>query len=153
MDSIYGSLGVPTPHDEIEPMNDQSTTIADLRRKMSRFVDERLWRKFHKPKNLAMSLAVEAAELMEHFQWLTHGQAEELLKRPAARRQVASEMADVLSFLLSLSAATGIDLCAAFESKLAANERKYPARLCRGKYQKPRPRRPGRGGLRPPASL
>jgi NTP pyrophosphatase (non-canonical NTP hydrolase) len=87
-----------------------------------------------------MSLAVEAAELMEHFQWLTHEQARKLLKRPDARKEIAAEMADVLSFLLSLSAATGIDLSAAFESKMAANERKYPARLCRGKYQKPRQR-------------
>ena len=123
----------------MHPMNDATATIAQLRQRMEQFVDARLWRKFHKPKNLAMSLAVEAAELMEHFQWLTHEQAEALLKRPAARREVADEMADVLSFLLSLSAATGIDLSAAFELKMAANERKYPARLCRGKYQKPRP--------------
>ena len=121
-------------------MNDQTTTIAELRRVMNRFVAARLWRKFHKPKNLAMSLAVEAAELMEHFQWLTHEQARKLLRKPAARKEIAAEMADVLSFLLSLSAATGIDLSAAFESKMAANERKYPARLCRGKYQKPRRR-------------
>ena len=121
-------------------MNDQVTTIADLRRVMERFVQARLWRKFHKPKNLAMSLAVEAAELMEHFQWLTHQEARKLLTKPAARREIAAEMADVLSFLLSLSAATGIDLSAAFEAKMAANERKYPAHLCRGRYERPRPR-------------
>jgi NTP pyrophosphatase (non-canonical NTP hydrolase) len=121
-------------------MNDKTSTIADLRRVMERFVQARLWRKFHKPKNLAMSLAIEAAELMEHFQWLTHDEVEKLLARPAARRQVANEMADVLSFLLSLSAATGIDLSGAFERKMAANEKKYPAHLVRGKYKKSRPR-------------
>jgi NTP pyrophosphatase (non-canonical NTP hydrolase) len=120
-------------------MRDETTTLADLRRKMEQFVRDRLWRKYHQPKNLAMSLAIEAAELMEHFQWLTPREARDLLRRPAARAEVAAEMADVLSFLLSLSAATGIDLSSAFEAKLAANERKYPARLCRGKYQKPRP--------------
>ena len=74
---------------------------------------------------------------MEHFQWLTHAQADRLLKDPLARKEIADEMADVLSFLLSLSNATGIDLSGAFEAKMAANERKYPADEVRGKYKKP----------------
>jgi NTP pyrophosphatase (non-canonical NTP hydrolase) len=122
-------------------MNDGTTTLADLRRKMEAFVNARLWRKFHKPKNLAMSLAIEAAEIMEHFQWLTHDEVEALLAKPASKRKVADEMADVLSFLLSLSHATGIDLSRAFEAKMAANEKKYPVSRCRGKYKKPRPRK------------
>jgi NTP pyrophosphatase (non-canonical NTP hydrolase) len=122
-------------------MNDRQTTIDELRRRMDRFVRARLWGKYHQPKNLAMSLAIEAAELMEHFQWLTPREAKALLEKPAARRNIADEMADVLAFLLSLASATGIDLSAAFERKMAANERKYPARLCRGTYRKPRARR------------
>jgi NTP pyrophosphatase (non-canonical NTP hydrolase) len=122
-------------------MDDNTTTVAQLRQAMERFVNARLWRKFHKPKNLAMSLAIEAAEIMEHFQWLTHDEVEALLAKPAARRRVADEMADVLSFLLSLSAATGIDLSAAFVRKMAANEKKYPAARSRGRYKKPRPRK------------
>ena len=125
----------------MHPMNDQTTTVAQLRKAMERFVAARLWRKFHKPKNLAMSLAIEAAEIMEHFQWLTHDEVEDLLAKPAARRRVADEMADVLSFLLSLSEATGIDLSAAFERKMAANEKKYPVARCRGRYKMPRPRK------------
>ncbi len=119
-------------------MSDADTTVVQLRELIRYFVDRRDWRQFHTPKNLAMSLAIEAAEIMEHFQWLTHEEVKELLARPAAKRKVADEMADVLSFLLSLSAATGIDLSQAFERKMAANEKKYPAGKVRGRYKKPR---------------
>ena len=86
-----------------------------------------------------MSIAIEAAELMEHFQWLTHAEADELLRDEAVRQEVANEMADVLAYLLSLSNATGIDLAASFEAKMARNELKYPADRVRGQYRKPRP--------------
>lgn len=119
-------------------MTDRTTTLAQLRRRMAAFVAARDWRKFHRPKNLSMSLAIEAAELMEHFQWLTHSQADRLLKDPLARKEIADEMADVLSFLVSLSNATDIDLAGAFESKMADNERKYPADKMRGRYKRPR---------------
>jgi len=118
-------------------MNDSMTTVAELRKRMTRFVAERSWQRFHKPKNLAMSLAIETSELMEHFQWLTHGEAKTLLQDPAARKEIADEMADVLSFLLSLANATGIDLAASFQAKMAANDRKYPAEEVRGHYKKP----------------
>lgn len=119
-------------------MDDKHTTVEQLKDRMAAFVAKRDWEKFHKPKNLAMSLAIEAAELMEHFQWLTHRQTETLLKSPQARQEVADEMADVLSFLLSLANATGIDLAASFEAKMSANDRKYPAAQVRGHYRKPR---------------
>ena len=117
---------------------DDKATIGRLRRRMARFVRQRDWGKYHRPKNLAMSLAVEAAELMEHFQWLDHDQTDRLLGSARSRRQVAAEMADILSFLLSLANATGIDLAKAFSAKMAANERKYPADRFRGHYRKPR---------------
>ena len=103
---------------------------------MSQFVRERDWEKFHRPKNLAMSLAIEAAELMEHFQWLDHDQADQALADPRTRREVADEMADVLSFLLSLANATGIDLARAFTDKMESTCRKYPADEVRGDYKK-----------------
>ena len=84
-------------------MTDRKTTIAQLRRKMAAFVAERQWEKFHRPKNLAMSLAIEAGELMEHFQWLDHRQTDRRVSDPLARKEIADEMADVLSFLLSLA--------------------------------------------------
>lgn len=119
-------------------VNDNETTIAQLRERLAQWVAQREWEKYHRPKNLAMSIAVEAAELMEHFQWLTHAEAEELLKDPAVRQEVADEMADVLSFLLSMANATHIDLAAAFEAKMTRNEKKYPADKVRGHYRKPK---------------
>jgi len=119
-------------------MNDQTTTVAELRKRLQQWVAARHWQKFHQPKNLAMSIAVEAAELMEHFQWLTHAEVEELLKEPAAKAEIADELADVLSFVLSMANAADIDLAAAFEAKMAKNELKYPAEQVKGQYKKPK---------------
>jgi len=119
-------------------VKDDATTLAQLRQDMAQFVARRDWQKFHQPKNLAMSLAIEAAELMEHFQWLDHDQSRDLLNDPAAREQVADEMADIFAFLLSLANSTGIDLAAAFEAKMVKNELKYPADVVRGQYKRPR---------------
>lgn len=120
-------------------MDDQNTTIQQLRQAMARFVSDRDWQKFHRPKNLAMSLAIETAELMEHFQWVDHDQADDLLKDPQTRQEISDEIADVLSFLLSLSNATGIDLASAFEAKMIKTQAKYPAEQVRGRYKKPKP--------------
>ncbi len=120
-------------------MNDQNTTVEQLRQKMAQFVADRDWQKFHRPKNLAMSLAIETAELMEHFQWVDHDQADALLADGQTRQEISDEMADVLSFLLSLANATGIDLAAAFEAKMIKTQAKYPADEVRGRYKKPRP--------------
>jgi dCTP diphosphatase len=118
-------------------MTDDSTTLADLKQRMAAFVAAREWQKYHRPKNLAMSLAIEAAELMEHFQWLTPEEADAALADPATREQVGDEMSDVLAFLLSLANCTGIDLAAAFEAKMLKNEQKYPPDLVRGNYRRP----------------
>jgi NTP pyrophosphatase (non-canonical NTP hydrolase) len=119
-------------------MTDDSTSLTDLKQRMAAFVAAREWQKFHRPKNLAMSMAVEAAELMEHFQWLTHEEADAALADPATRGEVADEMSDVLAFLLSLANCTGIDLAAAFEAKMLRNEQKYPPDLVRGHYRRPK---------------
>ena len=126
-------------------MNDRNTTIAQLRQRVAGFVADRKWQKYHRPKNLVMSLAVEAAELMEHFQWLDHDEGDALKRNPRARAEVADEMADVLAFLLSLANAMAVDLSAAFEAKMAKNDRKYPAAKVR-----PRGRPYGRGHYRRP---
>ena len=119
-------------------MKDAETTVQQLKQRMAGFVAERQWDKYHRPKNLAMSLAVEAAELMEHFQWLDHDEADALLREAGNRREVGDEMADILAFLLSLANATGIDLSEAFEAKMLRNESKYPAEEVRGHYRRPR---------------
>jgi len=109
-------------------------TLESLRLQLARFAAERDWEQFHNPKNLAMALAGEAGELLEHFQWLTFEQAARLPR--ATRAEVALEAADVLLFLLRLCDKLGIDLAAACEKKLALNARKYPVHKSRGRATK-----------------
>ena len=115
-------------------MNDAATTVAQLRQRVAEFVDRRDWHQFHTPKNLATSLAIEAAELMEHFQWLTPEQSRAVAGQPERLAAVAAELADVLAYLLAMANVLGLDLAAAFEAKMAANERKYPADQYRGRF-------------------
>jgi NTP pyrophosphatase (non-canonical NTP hydrolase) len=118
-------------------MNDESVTIAQLKRLTADFVAERDWQKYHRPKNLAMSIAIEAAELMELFQWADLEESDALVADAEVRGKLSGEMADVLSFLLSLSNVTGIDLAASFEAKMGQNSRKYPVEESRGHYERP----------------
>jgi NTP pyrophosphatase (non-canonical NTP hydrolase) len=113
---------------------DEETTLAELRDIVRRFVDERDWRQFHTPKNLSMSLAIEAAELMEHFQWLT---AEESCRVPedAAKLSAAGEeLADVICYALALANELKLDVSRAVRDKMLKNARKYPAEEYRGRY-------------------
>jgi NTP pyrophosphatase (non-canonical NTP hydrolase) len=112
-------------------------TLEDLRAKLAAFADERDWDQFHNPKNLAMAVAGEVGELLEHFQWLTPGEAASLPE--ATRDEVALEAADVLLFLVRLCDKLGIDLAAAAQRKLELNAVKYPVEKSRGlatKYDK-----------------
>src|SRR5687768_7082291 len=102
-------------------MTDDQTTVADLRAAIARFVAERDWEPFHSPKNLAMSLAIEAAELMEHFQWITIDESRALAQDESQRAAVGEELADVLSYLLAMANALNLDLSATFQDKLAKN--------------------------------
>lgn len=103
---------------------DQQTTVATLKHWMAEFVREREWERFHNGKNLAMSLTIEAGELMEHFQWLT---TDEVVAGQGLDRQgIEDELADVLCYALSLANALGIDITAAIEQKMVKNRLKYP---------------------------
>jgi len=109
-------------------------SFETLRARIAAFVAERDWEQFHNPKNLAMALAAEAGELLEHFQWLTPAQAADL---PAGtREEVALECADVLLYLIRLCDKLGIDLAAAAGKKLVLNAQKYPVEKARGKMTK-----------------
>jgi dCTP diphosphatase len=112
---------------------DDRTTVAKLREAVAGFVDAREWRPFHSPKNLVMSIAIEAAELMERFQWLTEDQA----WATAEKECVAEELADVLIYCLSLSNALDLDVSAAVLAKLQVNEGRYPASEFRGRFRRP----------------
>jgi NTP pyrophosphatase (non-canonical NTP hydrolase) len=116
-------------------MPDATTTVQELREAMARFVRERDWEQFHSPKNLAMGVTVEAAELAEHFLWIDNEASRGVVNDPARLGQVADEMADVACYLLALSNTLGIDLSEAVRAKLVKNAVKYPADKVRGKYR------------------
>src|SRR5262245_2194225 len=107
-------------------MSDERTTLNELKALVRAFVDERAWQPFHSPKNLAMGIAVEAAELMECFLWLDLPASYEAAKDPGKREAIADEMADVTCYLLNLSNVMGIDLSQALRAKLVKNAVKYP---------------------------
>lgn len=113
-----------SPHPELDA----------LRRAIRAFAEARDWQPFHTPKNLAMALLVEAAELAEPFQWLTPEQSQSLDE--ATKAAVAEEIADVAIYLLRLADVLGIDPWASAWAKLEKNARKYPAEKCRGSARK-----------------
>ena len=116
-------------------MADTDTTITDLKAIVRAFVEERSWQPFHSPKNLAMGIAVEAAELMECFLWVDLPGSYEVANDPVKRTAIADEMADVACYLLNLSNVLGIDLSDALRAKMVKNAAKYPAEQYRGKYE------------------
>ncbi len=115
-------------------MGDADTTLQQLKDRMDRFVKERDWEQFHSPKNLSMSIAIEAAELMEHFQWLTVEQSKQL--SPDELSEIGEELADIVIYSLSLSNVLGLDLSQTIVDKMAKNIRKYPRDKVRGKAHK-----------------
>ncbi len=123
----------PEPRTLNPTMSDSQTTVAELRRLVNAFIDARDWHQFHCPKNLAMSLAIETAELMEHFQWITTDQSRSVTEHPDQMDQVADELADVLCYVLAMANELNIDLSQAVRQKMAKNEEKYPADQFRGR--------------------
>ncbi|MBI4205618.1 MAG: nucleotide pyrophosphohydrolase [Betaproteobacteria bacterium] len=115
-------------------MTKNTDSLELLRERLAAFAAERDWDQFHNPKNLAMALAGEAGELVEHFQWLSFEQARNLSQ--TTRDEVALECADVLLFLVRLCDKLDIDLAAAAERKLALNAKKYPVEKSRGRATK-----------------
>lgn len=115
-------------------MSDQTTTVAALREMVRQFVDARDWRQFHSPKNLSMAMAIEAAELMEHFQWISTEASREIGTDDAKLQAVQEELADVLCYALAIANELQIDVATAMRDKMKKNERKYPADEYRGRY-------------------
>ncbi|MCZ8130906.1 MAG: nucleotide pyrophosphohydrolase [Steroidobacteraceae bacterium] len=108
--------------------------LVELRDAMRDFATARDWDRFHSPKNLAAALSVEAAELLEHFQWLTEQESREL--DAAKRAAVAHELADVLLYLVRLADRLDVDLLDAARRKLVLNAEKYPVEKARGSARK-----------------
>jgi len=111
-----------------------SDSLRQLRDALRAFAAEREWDQFHSPRNLATALSVEAAELLEPFQWLTDEQSRSL--PPEARAAVEQELADVLLYLVRLADKLDVDLAAAARAKIARNAEKYPVEKSRGSSRK-----------------
>ncbi len=116
---------------------DAQTTVGALREAVADFVDARDWQPFHTPKNLSMSIAIEAAELMERFQWLTTDEAQSAVEDLTGQAAVADELADIIIYCLSLSNALDLDVSSAVLGKLETNEHRYPADQFRGRFRRP----------------
>ncbi len=115
-------------------MSDKETRLIELRDIVRRFVNERDWQQFHSPKNLSMALAIEAAELMEHFQWITPDASRAVGNEPNKLNDVREELADVFCYTLAIANELNIDLTTALRDKMKKNEAKYPAEQYRGRY-------------------
>lgn len=108
--------------------------IKKLSRKVKDFRDARDWKQFHKPKDIVLSMLIEAGELAEHFQWKNEQEIITYLKK--SKNAVADELSDVLYYVLLLAMDLNIDLVKAFGRKMKKNERKYPVRKARSKNTK-----------------
>ena len=112
--------------------SDSQTHIAELKQLVAEFVSQRDWEQFHSPKNLAMSISIEAAELMEHFQWLTCEQSQQ--PDSESLDQIRLELADVLCYCLGLANQLDIDVSQAMHDKMKLNRTKYPVEEIRGRF-------------------
>ena len=117
-------------------MNDKETTIEEIKIKIKYFIDERDWEQFHNPKDVAIALTIEVAEILEHMRWKTKKELEEYLNKPKNKEEIGDELADTLMFLVDLARVCDIDLAEAFERKLKKVEKNYPKDLVRGKAHK-----------------
>lgn len=108
--------------------------IRKITDKIVKFRDDRDWMQFHDPKNMAVSIILEASELLEHFQWKTQEEVKDYLSRN--KEDIQDEIADIALYLFELSDNLGINLTDAMENKLKKNEKKYPIEKARGKHTK-----------------
>ena len=113
-----------------------SDSLDALTQRIRQFAEERDWEQFHNPKNLSMALIVEAAELVEHFQWLSQEQSLELA--PEKQEEVSLEMADILIYLVRLADRLDIDLLESARQKILLNGEKYPVQASKGRADRPR---------------
>tara|TARA_B100000700_G_C14895706_1_gene784905 strand:+ start:251 stop:601 length:351 start_codon:yes stop_codon:yes gene_type:complete len=115
-------------------MSDKVTTIEELKILVESFVAERDWGKFHSPKNLAMSISIEASELMEIFQWLDNDEAKNVAKNnPEKRAEVLDEISDIVIYAIAFCNRNDIDLSDAIKKKMKKNRKKYPSSIFKGK--------------------
>jgi NTP pyrophosphatase (non-canonical NTP hydrolase) len=116
-------------------MADATTTFAELKDAVRRFAAERAWEPFHSPKNLVMGLAIETAELMEHFLWVDCEASRTVARAEGKREEIADEVADVACHLFNLCNVLDLDLSEAVQKKIVKNAVKYPVEKYRGRFE------------------
>ena len=115
---------------------DEKMTISQLKNEIEKFSEEREWKKYHNPKDLAISISIESAELLENFQWLTDQEIIQKLEDSEKLAKIKSELADVLVYTISLSNKLSFDISEIILDKMKKNKRKYPVEKIKGKYKK-----------------
>jgi len=119
-----------------EKSPDDNTTLSALKDAVKKFRDERNWKRYHTPKNLAESISIEAAELLEKFQWKSEEEINELLNDSNYRDEIKEELADVFNYCLALSNTLDLDLSEALLEKVRQNSERYPVDKTKGEYRK-----------------
>lgn len=117
-------------------MEDSITTISELKQKIKEFSEARDWDQFHNAKELAIALSIEASELLEHFRWIGHEEVNNKFKIPEKKKEIESELADVLVFLVRLAQMYDIDLSKSVEEKMQKNEERYSVEKAKGSCKK-----------------
>ncbi len=135
--SLPEELDVSAEREAEALAGDQTTTVRQLREVVDRFVQDRHWKQFHSPKNVAMGIAIEAAELMEHLQWIDENASRQLVNNKEALAEIGEELADVICFCLALANELNLDVSQILREKMVKNRRKYPAEKSRGHYGPP----------------
>ena len=115
---------------------DRKTSIYQVRQLIQDFVDERDWRKYHNPKDLTISIAIEAAELMELFQWVSERKVEKVLEDAERFTRLEEELADIIILCFNLANVLDVDVAKAVTKKVEKNRAKYPVDLVKGNYKK-----------------
>lgn len=137
-EKVQGGVAAVGPQNFAEGQGGEGAcpAISDLTARLIAFRDQRDWAQFHGVKNLMISLALEAAEVMEIAQWKSDAEVEALVADPKARARLEEECADVFLYLLLLCERAGIDLVHAARAKIEVNDAKYPVAKARGKSLK-----------------
>jgi len=117
-------------------VSDGTTTMTELKSRVQGFVNDRDWGRYHNPKDLAISIAIEASELMEIFQWVREADLNGIINQDAKRSDIQQELADVIIYCLGLANVLDIDIAQAVIDKIGHNECRYPADEAKGFYEK-----------------
>ncbi|MFC1904528.1 nucleotide pyrophosphohydrolase [Chloroflexota bacterium] len=116
--------------------SDKKTNLHELKTKIKSFVEERDWEKYHKPKEIAISISIESAELLELFQWTKEDELNLIFQDANKLENIKDEISDIVIYCLDLANALNIDVSQAIENKVKKNEEKYPVEKIKGKYKK-----------------